>query len=117
MEPSNVLRNLDIDDLWVLYRLGTNCRLGVIAKELCVTPPAVTHRMKKYLDVFGVIFEDKTTDQRTVLTSNGMRVSRKCGKALNVLMGNELLAPEVLTAEDIQKKMELERLRADYAKL
>jgi len=44
------LRNLDIDDLFILSSLLDNPRLNSIAKILMLTPPALSHRLRKYRD-------------------------------------------------------------------
>ena len=42
------LRVLDIDDLFILSSLLENQKLSSIAKVLRITPPALSHRIKKY---------------------------------------------------------------------
>jgi predicted transcriptional regulator len=42
------LRHLDIDDLIVLTSLLDHTPLSTIAKNLGLTPPALSHRMGKY---------------------------------------------------------------------
>jgi len=42
------LRVLDVDDLFILSSLLNNQTMSSIAKILRITPPALSHRIKKY---------------------------------------------------------------------
>jgi len=42
------LRNLDVDDLFILSSLLDHPKLNWIAKTLRLTPPAIAHRLRKY---------------------------------------------------------------------
>ena len=45
-------RLLDIDDLIILRRLGEGVRFVDVAKELLLTPPAISHRRRKYENIW-----------------------------------------------------------------
>jgi predicted transcriptional regulator len=45
-------RILDLDDFIILTRVSDGMKLSEIAKELQLTPPAISHRLKKYGQVW-----------------------------------------------------------------
>ena len=81
----NKLRRLDVDDLLILSLLSEKCRSSEISKFLYLTPPAVTHRSNKYINIFGSeIFV--TVGQRKVLSDTGKLLADKAKKALCIFM-------------------------------
>lgn len=79
------LRHLDMDDLLILHRLSSGVAQNTIAKELCLTPPTIVHRLKKCAHVFGDIFIQGRGKR---LNDEGLRVSKKCGEAISLFLGS-----------------------------
>jgi len=80
------LRMLDIDDLILLQHLLAGGRPSTGAALLGLTPPAVSHRLRKIEDVFEIkLFERKGA--RLQLNIEGRALSEKASQAL-LLMAN-----------------------------
>jgi DNA-binding transcriptional LysR family regulator len=80
------LRMLDIDDLILLQHLLNGGRPSTGAALLGLTPPAVSHRLRKIEDVFEIkLFERKGS--RLNLNPEGRALSEKANNAL-LLMAN-----------------------------
>ena len=80
------IRRLDVDDLYIIKRIGDGVMLSRIASELLLTPPALSHRVQKYRKVFGQIYvQDKKLGRRR-LTHEGRKAVVKCAAALEALM-------------------------------
>jgi hypothetical protein len=82
MNIPSQLRRLDVDDIWILHRLNSETTLQIIADELKITPPALSHRVKKHKEVFGDIFIPKSRK----LNEYGLQVSKKCEQMLTLLL-------------------------------
>ena len=75
------LRMLDIDDLILLQHLLNGGRPSTGAALLGLTPPAVSHRLRKIEDVFEIkLFERKGS--RLNLNPDGKALSEKADRAL-----------------------------------
>ena len=80
------LRMLDIDDLILLQHLLNGGRPSTGAAILGLTPPAVSHRLRKIEDVFEIkLFERKGS--KLNLNTDGRALSEKADRAL-ALMAN-----------------------------
>lgn len=80
------LRMLDIDDLILLQHLLNGGRPSTGAQVLGLTPPAVSHRLRKIEDVFEIKLFDKV-GSRLNLNQEGRALSEKADQAL-LLMSN-----------------------------
>lgn len=80
------LRMLDIDDLILLQHLLGGGRPSTGAALLGLTPPAVSHRLRKIEDVFEIKLFDRK-GSRLNLNLEGKALSEKASKAL-LLMAN-----------------------------
>lgn len=81
MQNYKRLRMLDIDDLILLQHLLNGGRPSTGAALLGLTPPAVSHRLRKIEDVFEIkLFEGKGS--RMNLNADGIALSKKADKAL-----------------------------------
>lgn len=79
------LRNLDIDDLFILSSLLENTRFNSIAKTLRITPPAIAHRLKKYREFIPEFeFSSKTCTGYT-LSEKTVEFCTKAKQALETL--------------------------------
>ena len=79
------LRSLDMDDLIVMKSLLNGIPPGKIAKSLGLTPPAISHRQRKYREAFPGFFD---IDQKTGiknLSKLGREISKRAEKALKIL--------------------------------
>ena len=87
---SSELRNLDIDDLYVLayiYETG-NASTSILAKALRLTNPAVSHRFVKYIKVFGDdLFLPSTMGRCKTLSDIGREKIKPCAKAFEQIVG------------------------------
>lgn len=82
------LRKLDVDDLLIMKFLHEGQRPGFIAKQLKLTPPAISHRLLKYQEFIGNFFESpKHKYARRELTPRGEEVCRTAVKVLEELAG------------------------------
>lgn len=84
----NKIRLLDIDDLFLTSMLLACVPPSVAAKQLGLTPPAVSHRIKKLKMVFGEdIFMDVQSKRK--LTERGKRIFGLCVQALDLILESE----------------------------
>ena len=75
------LSKLDMDDLIIMSLILENRNYVEICGLLRLTPPAISHRLLKYIDVFGgdfFIF----IKRKKVLSETGKIFARKARKAL-----------------------------------
>lgn len=87
---SSPLRNLDIDDLYVLahiYKTGEACT-SLLASALKLTDPALSHRYCKYINIFGAdIFVAAPRGRCKVLTDIGREKIKPCAEAFGAIFG------------------------------
>jgi len=87
---SSHLRNLDIDDLYILAYLcetGNACT-SVLSDALKLTDPAVSHRYRKYIRIFGEdIFTYEPLIRCRRLTAIGREKIKPCAKAFEDIFG------------------------------
>ena len=79
------LRMLDIDDLILLQHLLNGGRPSSGAALLGLTPPAVSHRLRKIEDVFQIKLFDRK-GSRLHLNQEGKMLSEKADRALNLML-------------------------------
>ena len=79
------LRMLDIDDLIFLQHLLQGGRPSTGANLLGLTPPAVSHRLRKIETVFEIKLFDRTGSKLN-LNSAGRALSEKANKALELML-------------------------------
>jgi len=72
---------LDFDDLVVLTLLYEGCSCKFVSTFLKLTPPAISHRLNKYMDVFGADFFIKQKNHK-ILSLTGHEVAQKAKKVL-----------------------------------
>ena len=75
------LRMLDIDDLILLQHLLQGGRPSTGAALLGLTPPAVSHRLRKIEDVFEIKLFDRQGSKLS-LNNDGRALSEKADRAL-----------------------------------
>ena len=81
------LRMLDIDDLILLQHLLYGGRPSTGATLLGLTPPAISHRLRKIEDVFSIkLFSRQGT--RLHLNTEGRAISERADKALALMAEN-----------------------------
>jgi len=82
------IRSLDLDDLLVLSLLLEGCRAVDIGRYMCLTPPAITHRLNKYKLIFGPSFFDEfpQNTKRKILSGEGRIVAERAKKALRLFI-------------------------------
>jgi DNA-binding transcriptional LysR family regulator len=79
------LRMLDIDDLILLQHLLQGGRPSTGATLLGLTPPAVSHRLRKIETVFEIkLFERKGS--KLNLNTAGKELSEKANRALELML-------------------------------
>lgn len=78
------LRLLDMDDLILLQHLLNGGRPSTGASLLGLTPPAISHRLKKIEEVFGVKLFDRKGPKLN-LNDNGKLLSEKANRALELM--------------------------------
>lgn len=79
------LRMLDMDDLILLQHLLNGGRPSTGAQLLGLTPPAVSHRLRKIEGVFETkLFE--RVGSRLNLNSAGKELSEKADRALSLML-------------------------------
>lgn len=78
------LRMLDIDDLILLQHLLNGGRPSTGAAVLGLTPPAVSHRLRKIEDVFEIKLFDRK-GSRLNLNVDGRALSEKADRALTLM--------------------------------
>ena len=87
---SSSLRNLDIDDLYVLayiYKTG-KARSSVLSKSLMLTKPALSHRYCKYTRIFGDdIFTVDPIERCKLITAIGREKIKPCATAFGDIFG------------------------------
>lgn len=84
-EAYKKLRMLDMDDLILLQHLLQGGRPSTGAALLGLTPPAVSHRLRKIEDVFQIkLFERKGS--KLNLNSEGRALSEKANRALQLMI-------------------------------
>lgn len=84
-EAYKKLRMLDMDDLILLQHLLQGGRPSTGAALLGLTPPAVSHRLRKIEDVFQIkLFERKGS--KLNLNSEGRALSEKANRALELMI-------------------------------
>jgi DNA-binding transcriptional LysR family regulator len=77
------LRKLDIDDIMVWNLLAEGKKPGQIARELKLSAPAISHRLKKFQNLFGKdIFEYNGREYKEGLSEKGKNISKEFVKAL-----------------------------------
>lgn len=84
------IRKLDTTDLMILIRLHEGQTSRECASSLNLTPPAISHRLRKMEEVFehGDPLMQVTTDgrvKRALLTEHGKRIAKVCLKFLDDL--------------------------------
>ena len=84
-EKYNQLRMLDIDDLILLQHLLNGGRPSTGAQVLGLTPPAVSHRLRKIENVFQIKLFDRVGSKLN-LNQDGKALSEKADKALSLMM-------------------------------
>jgi len=77
---------LDFDDLLILTLFYEECSFKEVSSFLKVTRPAISHRLKKYIDVFGFDLFCLLQKQK-ILTPEGEVVAIRAKRALCVLLG------------------------------
>jgi len=80
------LRLLDIDDLILMAMLNDDILPSAVAKTLGLTPPAISHRIKKLKDVFGADIFESDRIKRTP-TEKGREIFSRCDQALKMIQG------------------------------
>ena len=79
------IRMLDIDDLILLQHLLNGGRPSTGAAILGLTPPAVSHRLRKIEGVFEIkLFEKKGS--KLNLNHDGRALSQKADRALTLMI-------------------------------
>jgi DNA-binding transcriptional LysR family regulator len=82
------MRILDIDDLLLMTMMFNGLLPSESARKLGLTPPAISHRIRKLKDLFGEdIFGDERN--RRIPTEKGKEIFSRCEKALNIIEGRE----------------------------
>lgn len=84
-EAYKKLRMLDMDDLILLQHLLQGGRPSTGAALLGLTPPAVSHRLRKIEDVFQIKLFDRK-GSRLNLNSEGRALSEKANRALELML-------------------------------
>jgi hypothetical protein len=80
------LRLLDIDDLLLMTMLNNDILPSTAARHLGLTPPAVSHRIKKLKDIFGDdIFEPDRV--KRIPTEKGRELFARAELALKTIEG------------------------------
>lgn len=87
----SLLRNLDVDDLYVLaylYETG-KAHTSILAKTLKLTDPALSHRYAKYLKIFGedILTASPRGGRCRVLTDIGREKIKPCANAFKDIFG------------------------------
>ena len=82
------IRMLDVDDMLLMTMLFHGLMPSEAAKKLGLTPPAISHRIRKIKDLFGEdIFENEKI--KRIPTKKGKDIFSRCEKALNIIEGRE----------------------------
>ena len=80
------LRNLDVDDLIVMRLLLDKVPCASIAKTLGLTAPAISHRRKKYAEIFEGFYEPGMPARPRTLSASGAETCKKMSDALDLLL-------------------------------
>ena len=86
------LRNLDIDDLIIMSDIleAGAAETFVLSKKMRLTPPAISHRLRKYKRIFGEdIFFSKYCFSQKKLTVKGQAIFKQCSNGLRVLLNEK----------------------------
>lgn len=79
------IRKLDMDDIVLLTLMLEDCKCSEISKILYLTPPAISHRLNKYISLFGDgFFEIK--DRKKVLSLQGKEFAEKAKIVLGIFL-------------------------------
>ncbi len=78
------LRMLDMDDLILLQHLLNGGRPSSGAALLGLTPPAISHRLRKIEDVFQIKLFDRKGSKLN-LNTEGRALSEKANRALQLM--------------------------------
>ncbi|MCX6123391.1 MAG: LysR family transcriptional regulator [Proteobacteria bacterium] len=107
VRPDISLRQLDVDDLYIMLYLGRGNRLVDAAAKLGLTQPAITQRIHKIERATGCSLMDRSF-RGTRLTAQGQQV---CNAASDVLQSLEVMftkgvdklpgAPEIISRDNI----------------
>ena len=81
---ANKLRLMDFDDLCILRNLLDDSTMAVIARNMGLTQPAISQRMRKLEDVFGCMIVKKS-GIRVHLTSEGRKIGELAKSVLSIL--------------------------------
>jgi len=79
---------LDFDDLIIFTLLHEGCSYIYISKFLMLTPPAISHRLLKYIEIFGNEIYDREGTKK-VLSVIGLEIAKRAKKALCILTEQE----------------------------
>lgn len=82
------LRLLDLDDFIAILLISDGQMQNVVAKTLGLTPPAVSHRIKKWRGIFGDDFLAAGTTPKgraVVLTESGQQIAARIRAAVEAL--------------------------------
>ena len=78
------LRLLDLDDFIAISLLSDGQMQNVVAKTLGLTPPAVSHRIKKWRSIFGDDFLTAPKG-KVILTESGQQIAARIKAAVEAL--------------------------------
>lgn len=81
------LRNLDVDDLIIMRMLLKVPRLNHISKMLGVTPPALSHRLRKYKNCIPDFELTHASDGTWTLGEGAKIFCDRASRALDVFLG------------------------------
>ena len=80
------LRSLDVDDFLILCHLLDDTNLTRIGNKLCMCQPAISKRLKKITEVFGVAILAKS-GRNLRLTNQGRRICEESLALQKILEG------------------------------
>lgn len=96
------IRHLDIDDLCILTMFLEGLTSSQICGILLITPPAISHRKRKYEALWGSdIFDKPVRSTKKVLSEKGIEISKKMKTALYSLLE---LQNDVSFFENLKRK-------------
>ena len=84
LKPNLNLRQLDVDDLYLLFLLGSGLRLVDASSKLGLTQPAITQRIRKIETAIGCSIIDRSV-RGTKLTERGFDICKVAGEVLHSL--------------------------------
>jgi DNA-binding transcriptional LysR family regulator len=79
-------RSLDFDDLCVLALAYDGHSFKQISMSLNLTPPAISHRRRKYQEIWGELFLPYKRNGQRTLTEDGKVICKKIKSILCFLM-------------------------------